>query len=1409
MSVAGSTSSQGTRSRSPSRSRSPPYSDGRYPPSRYSRYESYNYRPNRNGMSAALDDYRDLRDRERDRDRDRSMGLMRDDRYLSPRARESLEQAKDSNKLTSSSSNNSIKDLKDDTKPITSNASEPYSSNRYMDWRDRDRDRERDRDRRYREDDRRRDYDRRGYMRDLRYEPSSYGGPPPPPMNYQIPPFGGDSYRPDRDRDREMPPSPNIPYYERDRLEDRDFYRAGRNSSASANSLERSSTSYISISAITFAITTSTSIAITKTITVIVVSEPEVASEPAVASQRPTTVSQAPAVSQASIVPQLPTVPQAPIISQSSIVSRAPFTSPSTVTSQPPVALQSSAVSQPPVVNQPQMTPQPSVVSPSESVPKAPVVSPEPPKQLTPPTTQVNTDMETFPQAKEQDSSQMEQGEVMEEDEEEMTQEQIVNRIDDIENELSIEEELLAEAEKREALEQNVNDNNDDDGDDQDAQNKEEAKKQALQAMENEPSTSSAEMKDFTEDASSMRKRPQLLINQLRSKIDEEDDRLYEKILSDNKLVAKVNGSAGDEEDWSDEEKWTKPLYPTIQNYPCYKENMARFNQVRLCISEVLSSQKMALDNKEKFLKKEYKALYEQWKEKNLALDRIRDIERKGPDKFGGHRTSSRRLQEQQPEEYTDGVIFTANSEDALRFSNGGASTPYNNNGYYTSDAARSEAELLEIIQSLESAEMRNPESRAKKTTATIPSMILDVRERMRTYDDRSGLVQDPLTYYHTGPDTGDVWNQQEVTTFMESYMMYPKQFERISVDIGTKTACQCVLFYYRKKKKIDFKALMKKGRRGKANKNRDRIAAAIRLATSDSSPSGRKAKSKGSALMTDIGEAQNSRKAKEKDAERKSKELRDLEQANQYWESVAERKKTKRPSGLVTVPPVSTPTIQSGPPSSASDDTDMMLTNVITEKRRSNTSTSSSVQQRRANKGKSPREAIPVTTEAAVVLPASEPAPSAAPKRYSEDQSMMDIDEEDDKTVAYAGNASTAAGVAKWSDREKELAVEAFKEHGRDFVQVSALVKSKTEEQCRNFYHNFKRKFGPNAFNEEDVRQTNNTMETTDVHSELVAISGRTDLKAEEEDAAAALVGMFQMGANLTLKESIGSRSRTPSGDVVLPAPVNVPSPIHSVPVAVVPPMAPVIATPPLKRRRVRSTSSRAESVTRDDTPESSDADYGNRTGGRKIGRTTSLSESKRPAYSSYWSVSERNEFIRLLSIYGRDWERVANEMKSKTVIQVRNFYVNNEEKMQLKRVVERYHSNKEGQKTTATTNSSSGGGSSSSFETSAHFQALKNFPFPSPIIDQPQPVVTPYSSGNRYFSSPPPPPPPPPPHAQAQPPISLRNNYPTVSSSNNRSVQSIIEPVPSAVTKVADLLNNDDSAEPNQKSWETWFGP
>jgi hypothetical protein len=1152
-----------------------------------------------------------------------------------------------------------------------------------------------------------------------------------------------------------------------------------------------------------------------------------------------------------------------------------------------------------------------------------------------------------------------------------MTQEQIVERIDDIENQISTYEEMLEAAIKREEEEASssaaaittttqVDDEDVEMADDEDetaeeeaSQNKAEAKKQALQAMENEPNSSSTDVMDFTDATSPiMRKRPQLLINQLRAKNDHLDDELYEKILQDNRQVAKQNTSEGlwqghkeNMEDWIDEEKWSKPLYSRLEDYPCYKENIAQFEQLRISVAHTMHTQHVALQNKERFLKKEFKALYNQWNDKNLALDRVRMHERKGSDKYGGHRTSSRRREE--PEEYTDNVIFTSGAPDALRFKADGASTPH---GLYTSDAARSEAELLEIIQSLESAEMRNPETRAKKTTATIPPMILDVRERMRTYDDRSGLVEDPLTYYHTGPDTGDVWNQQEVTTFMESYMMYPKQFERISIAIGTKTACQCVLFYYRKKKKIDFKALMKKGRRGKTTKHRDRIAAAIRAVTGDSASTTRKAKSKGSALMTDIGEAQVSRMAKEKDAERKSRELRDLEQANAYWDGVAERKKTKRPSSSnvtsnsassVNVPPMSTPIVYPGqndynsnvlsrgsviansaPSSSASDDTEMMLQQQQLqqqqqEKRRTNSGSLVTGQQRR--KGRLPREPAQPPTDVVIVLP-SEPT---ATKKYVADEFM--------DTTADDSSASVVSSSTKWTEREKEIVIEAFKQYGRDFTQVSSLVHTKTEDQCRNFYHNFKRKYGPNAFNEEDGRASATaatesapsqqprppiqTAPAAIVHDEVVALSGRTDLKAEEEDAAAALVGMFQMGANTTPREEsaknplLTSRSRTPSSGQQLQEDLVRTQTVSATPTAAsatvsAGPSSPITSSPYVpptqqqqqqqRRRRVRSTSSRAESATGGEDSASSDwtaadADYGGpRSGGRKLGRTATLAETKRPAYSSYWSVSERNDFARYLGLYGKDWDKLANAMKSKTVIQVRNFYANNEEKMGLKDIANRYNARRkqemplQQQPIPPSTQQPAPPpqpkreipSMGTSFDTSAaHFQALQNFPFPAPIVDQ-QPIVT---------SSPHQPPPPPlqahhrsssvgsntkvsspyantmnrtgyysptPPSARITPSSSSSEgvvysgsrsyspsqHHPQLSSrplaqapprqpllphqqlhhhqqqqQQQQQPQAQAQPqaeAPSAVTKVADLLNNDDPAEPNQNSWETWFG-
>lgn len=825
----------------------------------------------------------------------------------------------------------------------------------------------------------------------------------------------------------------------------------------------------------------------------------------------------------------------------------------------------------------------------------------------------------------------------------ELTQQEIVERIGQIENDISMYEELLEEVTKREeaaaaaaAVEDPIKAEEEEtstttttlrENEDQKEQDEREAaKQQALQVIsEDHRDVPDIEKLSLTT-SPIMRKKPQLLINQVRSN-DETDDLLSEKLLQQNRQLARQNslmiggwqGKKDDPETWSNEIQWSKPLYERIEDYPCYKDNIQHFSAIKCSVAANLAGRKAALAKKEQRLRREYKRLYQGWKKRNLDLDRIREQQQQQ-----SSTGNSRRRGDEESDDCVDGVSFSS-SNDVLRFGTDDKSSSGNNNntnknsksnGPWTSDAVRSEAELLEIIQSLESADMRNPELRAAKTTATIPAMILDIKERMRTFDDRSGLVTDPLTYYHTGVDTEDHWTQQEMAAFMESYMQYPKQFEKIAAAVKSKTAPQCVLFYYRKKQKIDFKALVSKGRRGRAAKRRDRLAEAIRRATGEGPAfSTRKAKSKGSALMTDIGEAQVSRKAKQKESERKSRELRELEEANAYWDSVNERRRNKRSSGTSS-----------------------------SQQQQASTVEESGGQQRRfpRRKGRSPQ----------------------APANYTMGEDG-DVYGEMDDGGGDASDKGMTTPTAKWTEKDKETAIDAFKRHGRNFVRVSSLVGTKTEDQCRNFYHNFKRKYGPNAFNEESP----------------AAPSTNMGLKADEEDAAAALMGMCQMDStksstpppprharavSIQLDESRGSSDTT------------------TTPTPPPPTMGMVTGN---RRRRARTSSGKV--IDKETMDEWMDAEFTGRSSNqlgssKRPGRgvaasasTAAAETSRRPAYSSYWSVAERTDFLRYLEKYGCDWEKVANALTSKTPTQVRNFFMNNNEKMQLDSIVKRYEEN------------------------------------------------------------------------------------------------------------------------------------
>lgn len=154
-------------------------------------------------------------------------------------------------------------------------------------------------------------------------------------------------------------------------------------------------------------------------------------------------------------------------------------------------------------------------------------------------------------------------------------------------------------------------------------------------------------------------------------------------------------------------------------------------------------------------------------------------------------------------------------------------------------DAVHSEAEFLEILASLENAEMQDPVVRAARTSATVPDMNITSGARA-TLDVDNGYVADSARFYFGGFDP-DVWSEEERAIFARRYAQYPKQFGRIAEKLPHKSMQQCVAYYYLHKHDPDSDF--------KANSTRHRE----RRRKSKSRPK----KAKGSALMADVAAAQ------------------------------------------------------------------------------------------------------------------------------------------------------------------------------------------------------------------------------------------------------------------------------------------------------------------------------------------------------------------------------------------------------------------------------------------------------------------------------------------------------------------------------------------------------------------------
>ncbi|EDQ88406.1 uncharacterized protein MONBRDRAFT_37587 [Monosiga brevicollis MX1] len=83
---------------------------------------------------------------------------------------------------------------------------------------------------------------------------------------------------------------------------------------------------------------------------------------------------------------------------------------------------------------------------------------------------------------------------------------------------------------------------------------------------------------------------------------------------------------------------------------------------------------------------------------------------------------------------------------------------------------------------------------------------------------DRNRIVSNSKSM-HRELDYVNVWSAEEKQIFFHRFMLHPKRFHRISSHLPNKTTAECVWYYYRHKKELNFKGEREKLRRERSRK--------------------------------------------------------------------------------------------------------------------------------------------------------------------------------------------------------------------------------------------------------------------------------------------------------------------------------------------------------------------------------------------------------------------------------------------------------------------------------------------------------------------------------------------------------------------------------------------------------------
>ncbi|KAJ3337380.1 nuclear receptor corepressor 2, partial [Kappamyces sp. JEL0680] len=208
----------------------------------------------------------------------------------------------------------------------------------------------------------------------------------------------------------------------------------------------------------------------------------------------------------------------------------------------------------------------------------------------------------------------------------------------------------------------------------------------------------------------------------------------------------------------------------------------------------------------------------------------------------------------------------------------------------------------------------------------------------------------------------------------------------------------------------------------------------------------------------------------------------------------------------------------------------------------------------------------------------------------------------------------------ATWTEEESQKALRGFELFGRDFNAVAVMVTTKTPFQCKAFFNNHRR----------------NAKEESHASSTSAVPASEGDQKKGKDSSAK--------------KKSKTSRKRAES------------TPQVSVPLK-------------LEAERVEEDEDPAGGEKKRKAADAVDTRKKPRKGTGEAGAVGVEGTDSAPRKTiSYWSISEKAEFLKVLALHGKNFEAIARSLQTKSVIQVRNYFGNYKDKRELDDALDKY---------------------------------------------------------------------------------------------------------------------------------------